>query len=118
MSETTNGEYPIGVLPTDPEDIFDWAARLSKRVAEIAAIRREHRKQLRRDSYRRRKSLGLLKKRPTKAEIEAEEERARKDLREGEDRQAREYATTCTCFLGHPPCSFCETYNPDEESQP
>jgi hypothetical protein len=99
---------------TEAEDIFDWAMRLSKRVAEVVGIKREHRKQARRDSYKRRKSLGLIKKRPMKGEIAAVAEQAQRDLRDGEDRQAREYATTCTCFLGHPPCPFCETHNPDE----
>jgi hypothetical protein len=33
---------------TEAEDIFDWAIRLSKRVAEVAAIKRERRKQNRR----------------------------------------------------------------------
>jgi hypothetical protein len=116
MTPTHTAES-IDAIPTDPEDIFDWAIRLSKRVAEVTAIKRERRKQNRRESYKRRKSLGLVKKRPSKAEITAAEGQVRKDLRDGEDRQAREYATTCTCFLGHPPCSFCETYNPDEDGQ-
>jgi len=24
---------------------------------------------------------------------------------------------SCTCFLGHPPCSFCESYDPDKDDQ-
>jgi hypothetical protein len=26
----------------------------------------------------------------------------------------RDSERSCTCFLGHPPCSFCESYDPDK----
>jgi hypothetical protein len=38
-------------------------------------------------------------------------------LIEVKQRPAREYVDkpSCTCFLGHPPCGFCENYDPDAE---
>lgn len=34
-------------IPTDLEGIFDWVIRLSRRVAEVAAIKKERQKQRR-----------------------------------------------------------------------
>ena len=100
-------------LPVDVEGIFDWATRLLRLVEEVSAIKAERKKQQRRDSYKLRKSLGLIKKRPTKADIAATKAQERKDLRD-RDSRLQEYDNSCTCFSGHPPCWFCETHDPDE----
>lgn len=92
-------------LPSDIDGIWGWANALSDRVQEVAKIKAERRRQRRNANARLRrpinKQMGLVRK---KKEIQEPAERL-------------EYTPEgCTCFLGHPPCSWCMEVNPDSES--
>jgi DNA invertase Pin-like site-specific DNA recombinase len=100
------------------DGIMAFAEAISQRVAEVGRIKAEQRKAKRAARYQIRKRLGLIKPRPTKAEKDAAEAAKRREWLEGEERVARERATSCMCFLGRAPCTFCENYNPDEHNNP
>lgn len=95
--------------------IWAFCEAIARRVHEVNLIKQAakeaRRKEKAKQRYQLRKRLGLIKKRPTKAEIAAkakEEELYR-------DAYYRDLAQSCHCHLGHPPCSFCTSPEREEE---
>lgn len=108
-----NAEHPK--TGNDVSDIFGAVGVMSAMAQEAGRMKAHNRKARRQMRYKFLKEHNLLKKRPTKAEKDAKRTTELAEIREGEQRASLEIRTSCTCFLGYPPCPWCTREIGEEE---
>jgi len=106
-------------LPTEIEDVWAWAAELSKRVQEVAKIKAERKKANRiaaqnNPRTRARKSAAMKAHHEKMRAEAAEQKRIQEDMEERARTRAWAFEGCQCAHTQRPPCYFCENATEEE----